>query len=223
MKIRELTLYTNKLSKQKEFYVEVLGFNLLEEKENKITMQIGNTKLTFKYTERDYKYHYCFLIPSNKLKEAVKWLKKRLKIIKIEEKFETQFFESWNAESVYFYDGTGNVVEFIVRYDLENEVNEEFTNAAVISVNEIGAPSKTIEKHDKQLENWMHSKLWKGNYERFACNGTQEGLFLLVNNIEKTKWFPTEVKTESSPFKALIINNKKEYKVTFREENFKVE
>ncbi len=223
MKIQELILYTNSISKQKEFYTKKLGFNLLEEKENKFSIQIGYTKLIFEYSECDYKYHYCFLIPSNKLNEAVNWLKKRLEIVKIEAKFETQFFESWNAESVYFYDGTGNITEFIVRYDLENAVNEEFNNTQIISVNEIGAPSKTIKKHDKLLEDSIHSKLWKGSYERFACNGTQDGLFLLVNKEEKKTWFPTKVKTESAPFKAVILNNKKQYNVTFKDEEFKVE
>jgi len=223
MRIKELTLYTNDLGRQKEFYINILEFNLLEESDTKFSVQIGATRLNFEYEMRDYKYHYCFLIPSNKLNEAVKWLKQRLDVVIIDKNKETQFFESWNAESVYFYDGTGNVTEFIVRYDLDDECNESFTNTQIISVNEIGAPSKTIKEHDTQLEDLIHSKLWKGNYERFACNGTQNGLFLLVNNELKKEWFPTKVKTESSPFKALVLNNNKEYEVVFRNGKLKIE
>ncbi len=204
MKIKSLTLFTNKLSKQQDFYTKTLGFELLDEAQDSFVIQVGFTKLKFKLRTKHYKYHYCFLIPSNKLSESISWLQERLELIKIEEERVIQHFENWNADSVYFYDGAGNLAEFIVRYDLKNENQEAFSLSHILSVNEIGMPTHNVAKMNAQLEDKLNSKFWKGDLERFGTNGTQNGLFLLVNNEVKETWFPTELETQSSPFEATV-------------------
>jgi len=222
MKIKELKLFTKNVKKQKEFYHNILGFDLISNQENKFTIKVGFTKLTFIKSKIDYKYHYCFLIPSNKLEESIEWLKKRLKIVKIENKKETQFFASWNAESVYFYDGVGNLAEFIVRYDLKNETTKAFNSSQIISVNEIGMPSNNVNKLNQQLEKQINSKFWRGNLERFATNGNQNGLFLLVNNEIKKEWFPTTLFPESAPFEAIVEVHKNKFKLEFKNQILKI-
>jgi len=221
MKIREITLFTNKLSDQKDFYKNSLGFEVLEEDKDEFSVQIGYSKLSFKKSMKNYKYHYCFLIPSNKLDESIDWLNKRLNIIKIEGNRITQKFESWNAKSVYFYDGSGNLAEFIVRYDLRNERPEKFDLSQILCVNEIGMPTTNVERLNSELEHRLNSKFWKGDLKRFGTNGTQNGLFLLVNNDVKKNWFPTELETESSPFSAIVDVNMKHHKIEFVDGEFK--
>ena len=222
MKIKEITLFTNQLEKQSAFFSETMGLDIIEKKDNKFSVQIGWTVLTFQKSNIDHKYHYCFLIPSNKLDESIEWLKKRLEIIKIEGNRIKQKFESWNAESVYFYDGSGNLAEFIVRYDLENNLENGFDLSQILCVNEIGMPTNDVEKINSVLEKELNSKFWKGNLNRFGTNGTQEGLFLLVNHELKKIWFPTELETEPSPFNATIEVNKKTYGIEFKKEKLKV-
>ena len=155
---------------------------------------------------------------SNKLNEAIEWLHKKLEIIKIEEERIIQHFESWNAHSIYFYDGAGNLAEFIVRYDLKNESQQPFDHTQILCVNEIGMPTKNIKKINVQLEETIHSKFWKGDLERFGTNGTQEGLFLLVNNDAKKTWFPTQMKIKTSPFEILTTINQQKYFLEYRNE-----
>ncbi len=157
-----------------------------------------------------------FLIPSNKLNEGINWLNQRLNLIKIEGNRVIQHFESWNADSIYFLDGAGNIGEFIVRYDLKNETNKPFNISHIISVNEIGMPTNDVKAINKQLEHELNLKFWKGNLERFATNGTQDGLFLLVNNEIKDKWFPTDLFPQSSPFEAKVEVKNKEFDISFR-------
>jgi len=215
MKIKEIKLFTNKLSEQRKFFEEVLEFGVRTENDNIFSIQVGNTKLIFEKSELNHKYHYCFLIPSNKLDESIDWLNKRLDIIKIEKDRVKQKFESWNAESIYFYDGSGNLAEFIVRYDLKNNQQENFNLLQILCVNEIGMPTNNVRKINSELENQLNSKFWKGDCERFGTNGTQNGLFLLVNNEVKKNWFPIELKTESAPFEALIEVENICYKIVF--------
>lgn len=219
MQIKTLTLYTNDIKKQKTFYNKIFGLPIIETKEHEFTVRVGTTKLIFKEGKNDSKYHYCFLIPSNKLNEAVNWLKERLTIVKINQKQETQFFESWNAEAVYFYDGNNNLVEFIARYDLKNDTKTPFDNSQIINVNEIGMSSNNkIAQLNKVLEQHTKSKFWKGDLERFGTNGDQNGLFIMVNNTIKKEWFPTTIFPESLPFTALIEVENSEFNIEFKNE-----
>jgi catechol 2,3-dioxygenase-like lactoylglutathione lyase family enzyme len=113
MKIKELKLFTNQLEKQKEFFLKVLGFELLDEKENEFCLKIGWSKLRFVKSDKIHIYHYCFLIPSNKLIESLEWMNNRMKTIDVENGEKIVHFEDWNADSFYFYDGGGNIAEFI--------------------------------------------------------------------------------------------------------------
>lgn len=201
MKIREITLFANQLSEQLYFYKNILGFEITHENSRNFTFQVGFTKITFERSEQKYIYHYCFLLPCNQLEAAIKWLNPRLDILKIEGERVIENFDTWNAHSIYFYDGAGNIVEFIVRHDLKNQTTKErFDLSQILCLNEIGMPTSDAKKINQQIEKELNSKYWKGDLERFGTNGTQDGLFLLVNNEIKKEWFPTTLQTQSSPF-----------------------
>ncbi|WP_375560383.1 VOC family protein [Bernardetia sp. OM2101] len=223
MKIREITLFTNKLTEQLYFYKKTLGLEIMRNSIRNFTFQVGFTKVTFEASEQKYIYHYCFLIPSNQLEAAIKWLSSRLDIIKIEDERVIQNFESWNADSVYFYDGAGNIAEFIVRHDLKNETGKkDFDLSQIICLNEIGMPTKNIKELNQSLEKELNSKFWKGDYERFGTNGTQEGLFLLPNYEIKKEWFPTTTRLEPSPFYGIFEVGNYLYAMQFKKEKMNV-
>lgn len=221
MKFTKLKLYTNKLESELKFYSETLGFEVLEQNENFFSIKVGWSELSFEKSEKEYNYHYCFLIPANKLHEALKWMEKRTEIVNIENGRKTQNFESWNADSFYFYDASGNIAEFIVRYDLKNNDNSDFDISKVLGVNEMGMPTANVKKTNDQLHNELGTKYWKGDIERFGTNGTQEGIFLLPNYNLKDIWFPTSIKIKPEPFEAIIKNGEKEYHIEFRNEKIK--
>lgn len=221
MKIQKLKLYTNKLDLEKKFYVETLGFELIENTSTFFTLKIGWSELTFEKSEKDHKYHYCFLIPSNKLIQAMEWMEKRVGIIEVEEGKKTQRFENWNADSFYFYDASGNIAEFIVRHDLNNISDVDFDISKVLCVNEIGMPSKDVEKTNRELQEKFETQFWKGDIKRFATNGSQEGLFLLPNYEIKKTWFPTSLRLKPEPFEIVFEHNGKRHSMIFDKETIK--
>ncbi|WP_299184756.1 glyoxalase [uncultured Aquimarina sp.] len=221
MKIQKLKLYTNKLVLEKQFYSETLGFEILESTVNHFTLKIGWSELTFEKSEKDYKYHYCFLIPSNKLNQAIEWMEKRVPILDLENGRKTQRFESWNADSFYFYDASGNIAEFIVRHELKNAIESDFKISDVLCVNEIGIPTSDVEKMNNQLQEKFGTKFWKGDPLRFGTNGSQEGLFLLPNYNLKDFWFPTSIKIKPEPFSATIKNNDQIFYLEYKNEEIK--
>ncbi|MDG5491301.1 VOC family protein [Psychroserpens sp. SPM9] len=222
MKIKELALFTNQLDTAKKFYSKLLGVKIIEDKPDRFTLKIGWSKLTFLKSNEDYKYHYCFLIPSNKFIEALSFMEEKVDLIDIDKGRKTQRFETWNADSFYFYDGSGNVAEFIVRHDLKNQSSHSFSFEDVICVNEIGLPTSSIEDTNTILKKELNSDFWKGDTKHFGTNGTQEGLFLLPNYKTRTNWFPTELTITPSPFKAAIENNNSLYDFDFFNEDITV-
>ncbi|MCE4564596.1 glyoxalase [Maribellus sp. CM-23] len=222
MKFRKLKLYTNKLELEKRFYSDIFGFQIIDESSDSFSLKIGWSELTFEKSEIEHKYHYCFLIPSNKLKEALEWLGKRIAVIAIENGRKIQNFESWNADSFYFYDASGSVAEFIVRYDLNNNIEEEFDVSAVLGINEIGIAANDIQQINKQLQAELGTEFWKGDIKRFGTNGSQEGIFVMANYKLKEIWFPTTLKITPEPFDAIIENKGKGYSVEFRNEELKI-
>lgn len=207
MRIKKLILFTNELEKQKDFYSNILGFKIIEENFEMFSIQVGWSILIFKSSIERFNYHFAFLIPANQLIESKSWLENRLQLIDIGNESNIVKFESWNAESIYFYDAAGNVVEFIVRYNLKNNNSDSFDVSNILCVNEIGVPTDNIEKFNFTLNQNFGIPFWKGDFHRFAANGSEEGLFLIPNIKEKKVWFPTEVEIKKSSFEIIFENN----------------
>lgn len=216
MRIQRLKLFTSKLDAEKEFYSEILGFELIEQAENYFTLKVGWTELSFERSKEAYKYHYCFLIPSNKLMEAMDWMEERVDLIDLGDGRKVERYETWNADSFYFYDASGNIAEFIVRYDLDNAIDSIFEGSDVLCVNEIGMPTDNVAELNHQLKENFGTQFWKGDLERFATNGSQEGLFLLPNYRLKDSWFPTMIKPRPVPFNMTLINNNEVHCLEYR-------
>ena len=49
MRIKGITLFTNNIDNQKQFYQDVLGFELVFNSEEKITFKAGSSILSFQY------------------------------------------------------------------------------------------------------------------------------------------------------------------------------
>lgn len=211
MKIKHLILHTNRLSEQKHFYQNVLGFVIDEESENAFSVQVGWTTIEFRASAEAHLYHYCFLIPSNKLEEALEWMEAKVDIIDTGGNEKITFFETWNAHSFYFYDGAGNIAECIVRHDLDNTSTSPFRLSDLLCVNEIGMPTDDIIFSVKELQNTCGIPLWRGDMERFGASGSEEGLFLLPNYRKKDIWFPTDINIQRAPFSILFENKGSEY------------
>lgn len=190
MKISQLILYTTHLAEQKHFYTEVLVVPLLAEEEEKFTVKIGVSSLTFIASKKTNPAHFAINISSNKIQEALQWILKRTDILWCEGKQIADFF-NWNAEAIYFYDMDGNIVEFIARKDFNSVNTAPFSSTDLLSISEIGIVSSDNKAMYDQLNAMRSIPIYDGNLERFCALGNAEGLFILVNNTKK-KWFPTQ-------------------------------
>jgi catechol 2,3-dioxygenase-like lactoylglutathione lyase family enzyme len=189
MKIKQLNLYSSKIEALKEFYLDVLGFDLIEAERNRFSFQVGETKIEFKETLEEAYYHFAFNIPMNQAKDAINWLKaKDINILKYKGA-EIVDFANWEAEALYFYDPAGNIVEFIARRPLAVASNESFSASSILSVSEIGLPLLDVGRILHLLEELADLPVYSGGPGVFCAMGDPEGLFIMVDQAKKD-WIP---------------------------------
>ena len=145
------------------------------------------------------------------------WLESKVAILEVIPPDKIADFHNWNAKSFYFLDNNGNILEFIARFDLENEAEKSFDGSSILSISEIGFVSKNIEQLSKELcEKYGLSAYSKQpKLEKFIVLGTVTGLFILVE--ENRNWYPTTIKSKSFWTKVVFQDNGKTNQLEFNE------
>ncbi|ESU28866.1 hypothetical protein FLJC2902T_14630 [Flavobacterium limnosediminis JC2902] len=217
MQISEVHLLTNSLSETEFFYKEKLSLKVIEQTDELLSFQTGTSKLCFHLSDAIQKpvYHFAFDIPENKLKAGLKWMRGKAELIPYEPNQYIVDFSNWNAKSFYFYDNNGNILECIVRYDLQNVVNEKFSSASFLKISEIGFVADNVfgfcDEVNQRYETDYFIKQPKR--ENFSVLGDDHGLFIVSD--EKRNWFPTM--NQAKPFwtKVIFENNGKRHEMVF--------
>ena len=198
MKIEELIIYTNNLKEQITFYGDLLRFELIGTTGMTASFQIGESVLTLIEKRNSLPYHFAFNITFNKDKEALRWLKERVSVIKFEDD-EIINFENWKAKAIYFYDKDQNIVEFIARNGIDNDSKEMFSSKSILNISEIGIGTSNIKRLYEQINTMKPIEIFDGSFERFCALGNNDGLFIAVDMLKKD-WFPTGDKIYPSGF-----------------------
>lgn len=198
MQIEEVTLYANDLCALHYFYEEKLGMVVTATK-NEVDIKAGSTRLIFKEA-KDYKpyYHFAFNVIPNTFNSIPEWLKSRAEIIEWEGKTIVDF-PNWNAQSIYFFDPAGNIVEFIARFDLPGGPHKEFHESAILSVSEVGLVADPVADTRALLEDKYGVRVFHRQppSDAFCPMGDDHGLFILVTS--HRNWFPTHIPCKSFP------------------------
>lgn len=192
MHILEITIQTDNLIETEKFYTEILGLKIAGKEQNSISFEAGQSTLTFIQSDKlNPHYHFAFNIPVNKLEEAIEWASARIDLIENPENGIVANFKSWNAKAIYFYDNNGNILEFIARFDLNNNTDSNFTSSSILSISEIGIVTDfPINLADQIMEKYKLSVFEKGiKTEGFVTVGDDNGLLIIVAT--NRVWYPT--------------------------------
>lgn len=134
--IKSATLYTNNIKALRRFYGNVLELDLTDSAPEHFTVRFGESHLTFKHTEQPAFYHFAINIPGNQFSMMKYWITDRLTLNREEGRDEV-YFPSFDADSMYFEDPAGNIVELIGRRkrDLFGDLTKEsFLNISEMSI-----------------------------------------------------------------------------------------
>lgn len=210
MDILEITLQTDNLTETEHFYSDILGLETIRKERYFVSYAAGQSTLTFIQSDKlNPNYHFAFNIPKNKLEESISWITEKVDLIKNPENGIVSNFEGWNAKAIYFYDNNGNILEFIARFDLDNNSEEPFSSSSILSISEIGMVTDSPMKlSDYIMEEYKLGIYEKGfRTEKFVTLGNSDGLFIIAatNRI----WYPTAQPARKSFSKVRISNGDK--------------
>jgi catechol-2,3-dioxygenase len=204
MHIRELILETHSLQRTRVFYHKTLELDIIEENEEQISFMAGRTKLTFKATTagKPY-YHFAFNITNNKFSDSFEWMNSKLDILPVNEEMLIAGYDNWNAQSFYFYDNNGSILEFIARFDLPYESKEPFSSDCIEEVSEIGLVVGDVPEKSQELNSGFQIPYFKKGprLPDFVAMGDDYGLLLVCQN--KKPWVPTNKPAQQFPVKVI--------------------
>jgi catechol-2,3-dioxygenase len=215
MKITRLEINCRDVLEQQKFYKEILGLEVIKATATYFELQIGYSVLVFQESDNFTPYHIAFHVPDKVEEIAVKWLEKRVSILKFED-LEIVDFKGWDAKSIYFYDSDNNIMEFISRRNFNGETTEGFSEKSILGISEIGLSTDDIESKFQFLKENCELIIFDGSFDKFCAIGDDQGLLITINSNLKS-WFPTGDKAYNSSFNLNFIQNEKVYYIQYKE------
>lgn len=222
MNIEAIEIYSSDLRQTELFYTKVLNFQLLEKNMDMISFIAGNSVLTFRSDKRFERpiYHFAFNIPNNQLKEAIEWLNGRVYLLTVDKEKDSYVadFSSWNANAIYFQDNNGNILEFIARYDLDDQSEFPFTGHSITCISEVGIVTDDVSECIRTLTETHDIQLFpkQAPQQRFAALGDDHGL-LIISETDRN-WFPTSIPAGKFPLKVIIKNSDQTFELFLNQE-----
>jgi catechol-2,3-dioxygenase len=177
-----------------------MELDILEETDEAVSFKAGKTKLTFTQSKEGKPYyHFAFNITNNKFSDSFEWMNSKLDILPVNEEMLIAGYDNWNAQSFYFYDNNGSIVEFIVRFDLPYHSDAPFSSACIEEISEIGLVTNNVsEKAEELREEHKVPCFSKGpSLADFIAMGDDYGLLLVCQ--DKRAWVPTNRPAQRFP------------------------
>ncbi len=205
MYIKEIQLSTNHLKETELFYTKSLELKIRHKGQHSISFYAGNSVLCFvknEYVSHPV-YHFAFNIPGHQFKEALIWLKARIKLLSVNG-LEIVDFPRWNAHSIYFYDNNQNVLEWIARHDLKYETYLSFRGESVKCISEIGLVADDVLGYADQLMADYQVPVFAKQipHEKFTVLGDEQALLILSET--GREWFPTDIPCKKFPLSVTL-------------------
>lgn len=191
MRLRRLHLKAPDLEALVPFYREALRLPV-EATAEKVVVTAGYSEIEFTQSVAGEKpfYHFAFTIPDNQLRNAMAWLEPRCAIANIRNTQEKIIqFRNWDAESCYFFDPAGNILEFIAHRPLKNGTNAAFSEEQILHVSEIGLVVPDVPTMEAQVRDKIGLTAYRGSSKNFAPIGDLHGLLIVVP--QQRAWLPT--------------------------------
>jgi catechol 2,3-dioxygenase-like lactoylglutathione lyase family enzyme len=186
--LREIRLASARLGAQQALYAGAFGLQA-SDADGALAVGIGDARLVLEPGEPSPQ-HFAIRIPSAAYTDALAWLGERVELLSGEDASPAFAFPDWNADSAYFADPDGNIVELIAHHDLPEPYTPPFGPAALLGLCEAGMPVDDVGAFLDELGRRTGARRWSGNRETFAAVGTKSGSLIVVKR--GRVWYPTE-------------------------------
>lgn len=195
---KSVTFYTNKLKALKRFYGDVMEFNIVESTNEQFVVEIGQSVITFIKTDQPAFYHFAINIPGNQFSMLKFWMQDRVTLSR-GESLDEIYFSSFDADSMYFEDPAGNIVELIGRrkQDLFGEVSK----ASFLNISEVGIVTPFVASVGDKLQDFGIPLRGGTDVNPMTLNFLGKGDAFIVLVPPNRKWYFSESMSEIHPLK----------------------
>jgi catechol-2,3-dioxygenase len=200
MHISEVILQTASIARTRLFYSKTLELPIVTETEDTISFSAGSSVLTFKaVTGSKPYYHIAFNVTNNKFSDSFEWLSNKLDILPTANGLPIAVYPDWNAESFYFLDNNGSILEFLVRFDLPYHSPEPFGVHDIREISEVGVVTPDVPSATKQFNSayGIPYFLKTRPAPEFTVMGDDHGLLIVTT--KGSAWIPTSKPAQIFP------------------------
>jgi catechol 2,3-dioxygenase-like lactoylglutathione lyase family enzyme len=192
MRIVSVEFPTASLDRAESFYRTVLELPA-SRPDGALAVRIGASRLILREGDLpdSARQHLAFTIPRLTFDSGKAWLTERVPLLRDAEgrdEFETS--TGWNARSAYFADPDGNILEFIIRRVLPDDVPGPFSPDQIRCISEVGIPLPDVPAFVSVARSVLGVETYFGGSESFQPVGDVNALLIAVE--EGRKWFPTD-------------------------------
>ncbi|HEY2869489.1 MAG TPA: hypothetical protein VGJ11_08260 [Gaiellales bacterium] len=195
MHLHEIRLAARRREEQRALYAEAFGL-VARRDDGALVVEIGDARLVLAAGEPTPQ-HFAIRIPSASYADALGWLGERAELLTGEDGDPAFAFSEWNADSAYFADPDGNIVELIAHHDLPEPYTPPFGPSALLGICEAGMPVADVGAFLDELERRTGARRWSGDRETFAAAGTKAGSLIVVRS--GRVWYPTDSAAATRP------------------------
>lgn len=198
MDIYKVILKTNQLEEMKAFYSNNLGlsFESISNEHFEIKFGVTTVEFTNHHVSGHPFYHFALDIPANQFQEAKEWMKGKVSFL-IEDGEDEIYFPNLKANSFYFEDPAGNIIEFIARTEANASSDVPFTVVSCIKMSEMSLVVNDKVQAAKELAKLAMidrngEEVKQDQFLSFMTKGDFPVYLLLVNPQRKWLFSPKE-------------------------------
>lgn len=196
-------LYTNKLKELRRFYMNVLDLDIKTSNEDSFSLSIGSSELIFKASEHPHFYHYAINIPGNQFSMLKFRLKERISLNREGGRDEV-YFPSFDADSMYFEDPAGNIIELIGRRKNDLFGDPSFSEA-FLNISEVGIVSPHLEELSDDLQD-IGLPLQGARLNKESVNFFGRGEAFIIVVPPERKWYFSKQISDVFPLEISLTN-----------------
>ena len=203
---KTVTLYTNKLNLLKGFYGNVLELKITESSDDSFKVLLGTTSLIFKQCLKETLYHFAINIPGNQFTLAKLWAKERVTLNR-EAGLDEVYYSRFEADSFYFEDSAGNVIEFIARRNVDKW--SDFSVESLLNLSEVSITTPFVKEVGERLLSIGIPVSGHVTIEENELNflGRKDTFILLVP--PQRRWYFSKKKSMTSPIEIEFLDGAK--------------
>jgi catechol 2,3-dioxygenase-like lactoylglutathione lyase family enzyme len=169
MRIHGLTLSTNDVPSQSNFWSQTLGLSV-QNSGGAIEVSLQRSTLRFEQAPpgSEPRYHFAINIPPGSIEEAVAWVEEGHELLAFHgdpdvDEGATIVHTDRGASAIYFLDAAGNVVELIANDHLEDSLDGPFGAQSLLEVAEIGIATGDTKATSAAIRDVLSAEvLWGG-------------------------------------------------------------